>query len=122
MGHQTPEKCAGPQHFIELQTKLANAPVVSFFPTLYKLAIDMVVGMSFPDDLVHEQWDGMLPESPCGSSGRHFLGGLISIRVLREMLVNDLIPLGKSVSVETMQPENEQIPVLDVTVSCELPF
>ena len=58
----------------------------------------------------------MLPEGPCGSSKRHFLGRLIRIRILREMLVDDLIPLGKSVSVETTPPECEQIPILDVAV------
>ncbi len=97
--------------------KLANSPVVRFIPTLYELAIDTVTGMDFPGDFVHEQWDDMLPEGPCGSPGRHFLGGLIIIIILREMLVNNLILLGKSVSVETTPPESEHIPILDVAVS-----
>ncbi len=58
----------------------------------------------------------MITEVPCGSSRRHFLDRLISITVLREMLVDDLIPLGKGVSVETTAQECEQIPILDVAV------
>ncbi len=77
MGHHPIEKFVDMQHFIEAQAKLADGPVERFLPNFDKSLIGVIVGETFPSDLVHEQWDGVLPKGQGSSRGRNFLIRLI---------------------------------------------